>query len=1266
MARYKIDSTTGRRDYSRIEPILEMPNLLEIQLSSYGDFLQRDLAPEDRESIGLQAVFNDIFPISDPHANFTLEFLGYSVGEPKYSIRECQDRDMTYAVPLKAALRLIVREAVDDQKRVKDIIQQEVYLGELPLITDKGTFIINGAERVIVCQLHRSPGVYFGDEIHANGKRLFSGRIIPNRGSWVEFSLDARDVMYVHIDRKRKIPVTVLLRALGYSTDDDVLRLFSEFEEVRVSEAPDEEFHGRITTDAVVDTNTGEILIEQGETITRDAIKLIRDAGVETVSILNTDSPGDLEVLKNTLGKDPCEDESEALIKIYNILRPGDQASVETARALLERLFFNPKRYHLGEVGRHRINTRLALDVPEEQTVLCNEDLIAIIRYLLRLRGGEGNIDDIDHLGNRRIRSVGELLAQQLSTGLSRMARTIRERMALQDSDTITPYDLINARTISSVVSTFFGSSQLSQFMDQVNPLGELTNKRRLSALGPGGLTRDRAGIEVRDVHHTHYGRMCTIETPEGPNIGLITSLCTYTRVNSFGFLETPYRKVADGVVTDEIEHLSADKEDLYTIAQANAPLEADGRFSNPLVRTRRRGEYVVAPVDQVDYMDVAPIQIVSVAAALIPFLEHDDANRALMGSNMQRQAVPLMTTEAPLVGTGMERKVAVDSGSVLIAQRGGTVVQADADRIVIEIDEREPVPENEIFNWSTRDKYRLKKFRKSNQDTCINERPRVVPGDLVKPGDVIADGQAIDNGELALGKNLLVAFMPWNGFNFEDAIVVSERVVREDVFTSIHIVEMELQVRDTKRGQEEITREIPNVSDEAVRNLDDDGIIVTGADVQPGDILVGKVTPKGETELTPEERLLRAIFGEKAGDVRDASLKAPTGMNGTVVDVRVFSRRERDERVKREIGRRVAALKEQHDERVAAIRSIRDEQIIKLLNRRVAQDLQDARTGRRVVPRGKKLGREVLKAVDFDTLVLDAQLVGSDEINHQVAVIGRLYRKKLESLDDRLEREIEKANLGDELPPGIVKLVKVYVARKRILSVGDKMAGRHGNKGVVSKIVPIEDMPHMADGTPIDIVLNPLGVPSRMNLGQILETHFGWAARELGVKVACPVFDGPSEADIKEALEAAGLPVDGRTLLYDGQSGEPFDEKITVGYIYMLKLSHLVDDKIHARSIGPYSLVTQQPLGGKAQFGGQRFGEMEVWALEAYGAAYALQELLTVKSDDVGGRSKIYEAIVKGVNPPEPGIPESFNVLVKELQSLGLDVQLLSKNGRS
>ena len=1266
MANFKIDPTTGRRDYSKIEPVLEMPNLLEIQMTSYGDFLQRDLAPEERKDIGLQAVFKEIFPISDAHSNFTLEFLGYSAGEPKYSIRECQDRDMTYAVPLKAALRLIVRETVDDQKRVKDIIQQEVYLGELPLITEKGTFIINGAERVIVCQLHRSPGVYFGDEIHANGKRLFSGRIIPNRGSWVEFSLDARDVMYVHIDRKRKIPVTVLLRALGYSTDDDVLRLFSEFEEVKVDEAPDEELHGRITTDAVVDTNTGEILIEQGETITRDAIKAMREAGVEQVSILNTDSPGDLEVLKNTLAKDPCEDESSALVKIYNILRPGDQASVETARALLERLFFNPKRYDLGEVGRHRVNNRLALDIPDDQAVLCNEDLIAIVRYLLRLRAGGGEIDDIDHLGNRRIRSVGELLAQQLSTGLSRMARTIRERMALQDSDTITPYDLINARTISSVVSTFFGSSQLSQFMDQVNPLGELTNKRRLSALGPGGLTRDRAGIEVRDVHHTHYGRMCTIETPEGPNIGLITSLCTYTRVNAFGFLETPYRKVVDGVVTNEIEHLSADKEDLYTIAQANAPLEGDGRFSNPLVRARRRGEYIVAPVDQIDYMDVAPIQIVSVAAALIPFLEHDDANRALMGSNMQRQAVPLMTTEAPLVGTGMERKAAVDSGSVVIARRGGTVGFVDADRIVIEVSDKEPIPEGEIFDWSSRDEYELKKFRKSNQDTCINERPKVEVGQTVVAGQIIADGQSIDDGELALGKNILVAFMPWNGHNFEDAIVVSERVVKDDVFTSIHIIEMELQVRDTKRGQEEITREIPNVADDAVRSLDDDGIIVIGAEVHPGDILVGKVTPKGETELTPEERLLRAIFGEKAGDVRDASLKAPTGMTGTVVDVKVFSRRERDERMKREIGKRVAVLKSQHEERVAAIRQIRDQQLMALLRGKTVQDMQDPRTGRRIVPRGKKLLVETLKGIDFDTLILDAPLVTSDAANARAGSIGRLYRRKLDSLEDRLEREIEKANRGDELPPGIVKLVKVYVARKRTLSVGDKMAGRHGNKGVVSKIVPVEDMPYLVNGTAVDIVLNPLGVPSRMNLGQILETHLGWAARELGVKVACPVFDGPKESDIKEALEEAGLPVHGRTTLYDGHTGDAFDDEVTVGQIYMLKLSHLVDDKIHARSIGPYSLVTQQPLGGKAQFGGQRFGEMEVWALEAYGAAYALQELLTVKSDDVAGRSKIYEAIVKGENPPEPGIPESFNVLVKELQSLGLNVQLLSKNGRS
>ena len=1266
VARFKIDPLTGRRDYSQIKPVLEMPNLLEIQLKSFDEFLQRSLSEEDRRNIGLQAVFKEIFPISDLHSNFTLEFLGYSIGEPKYSILECQERDMTFAVPLKAALRLIIRESVDDQKRVKDIIQQEVYLGELPLITDKGTFIINGAERVIVCQLHRSPGVYFADEIHANGKRLFSGRIIPSRGSWVEFSLDSRDVMYVHIDRKRKMPVTVLLRALGYSSNDEILRLFSEYEQIDVANTPDEGLHGRITTEAVVDVNTGEILIEQGETISRDAIRAIREAGIEGVSILNTDSPGDLQVLTNTLNKDTCEDEAEALIKIYNILRPGDQASVETARALLERLFFNPKRYHLGNVGRHRINNRLDLDVPEDQTVLCNEDIIAIVRYILRLKSGQGNIDDIDHLGNRRIRSVGELLAQQLSTGLSRMARTIRERMALQDADTITPYDLINARTISSVVSTFFGSSQLSQFMDQVNPLGELTNKRRLSALGPGGLTRDRAGIEVRDVHHTHYGRMCTIETPEGPNIGLITSLCTYTRVNEFGFLETPYRKVVDGTVSRDIEYLSADREDLYTIAQANAPLDGEGLFMNPLVRARRRGDYVIAPVEQIDYMDVAPIQIVSVAASLIPFLEHDDANRALMGSNMQRQAVPLMVTEAPLIGTGMERKAAVDSGSVIVSKRAGTVAAADANRIVVEVDTGTDIPDDEIFDWSKIDEYRLTKFRKSNQDTCINERPRVRPGDRVEAGQVIADGQSIDSGELALGKNVLVAFMPWNGYNFEDAIVLSERVVREDVFTSIHIQEMELQVRDTKRGAEEITRELPNVSDDAVRNLDDDGIIIVGADVHPGDILVGKVTPKGETELSPEERLLRAIFGEKAGDVRDASLKASTGMVGTVVDVKVFSRREKDDRVKREIKKRVAELKQGHESQVAAMGRLRDARLREIMAGQDARDIQDPRTGRYVVPRGKKLDEKTLDGIDFDAVILDAQLVEDDATNVRIWNVSRLYRRKVDTLGERLDREIEKANRGDELAPGIVKLVKVYVARKRVLSVGDKMAGRHGNKGVVSRIVPIEDMPYLADGTAVDIVLNPLGVPSRMNLGQILETHLGWAAHGLGVKIACPVFDGPKETDIKEALTEAGLPESGRCLLYDGMSGEAFDDEVTVGYIYMLKLSHLVDDKIHARSIGPYSLVTQQPLGGKAQFGGQRFGEMEVWALEAYGAAYALQELLTVKSDDVNGRSRIYEAIVKGDNPPEPGIPESFNVLIKELQSLGLNVQLLAKSSRS
>jgi DNA-directed RNA polymerase subunit beta len=1234
--------------------------LLEVQLNSFEQFLQRNVPPAERKDTGLQKVFNEIFPISDIHDNYTLEFIGYTISEPKYTVGECQERDMTYAVPLKATLRLIIRETIGDQKRVKDVIEQEVYLGEIPLITDKGTFIINGAERVVVCQLHRSPGVIFNDDVLPTGKKVISARIIPDRGSWVEFTLDYRDVIYVHIDKKRKLAATVLLKALGFAGNDDLLNIFCDTDTVDIRK-DGKEVIGKVAAETLVDINTGEILLEPNNTISENHLTQFRELGIEQIKVLARESTINLEILQNTRHKDNTTTEEEALYKIYTLMRPGDPPSIEAARKLLERMFFNPKRYHLGKVGRYRINERLHVTIPEDQTILCHQDFIEIIRYLLKLRKGEGYIDDIDHLGNRRIRTVGELLSTQLNFGLSRMSRTIRERMSLQDSETITPYDLVNARTVSAVISTFFGSSQLSQFMDQTNPLAELTHKRRLSALGPGGLTRERAGFEVRDVHHTHYGRMCPIETPEGPNIGLITSLCTYTRVNDFGFLETPYRKVVKGHATGDVVYLSADREDLHTIAQANTLLDKKGKIIEEYIKARHKGEFMIMHRGDVDLMDISPNQIVSVAASLIPFLEHDDANRALMGSNMQRQAVPLLNTEGPIIGTGMERQAAVDSGSVIVARRPGKIEEVTADHITI-VPDKDDDP-SDAFEWQEEDRYNLKKFKRSNQDTCINERPIIRVGQKVKKGDVIADGSAVKNGELALGKNVLVAFMSWAGYNFEDAIVVSERLLENDSFTSIHIEEFEIQVRDTKRGSEEITKEIPNVSEEAVRNLDEDGIVRIGAEVHAGDILVGKVTPKGETELSPEERLLRAIFGEKAGDVRDASLKAPPGMNGIVIDVKVFSRREKDERSKREVKKRVDEVKREFRKRIKKFKDIRHRKLKELFLNQEAVNLQDPKTGRYIVPQGEKITREFVDQIDFDEVIFDGSLVDNFEANLSILQVQETYTKAVRRQEEKLERELEKITRGDELPPGIVKLVKVYIARKRTMSVGDKIAGRHGNKGVLSKIVPVEDMPYLPDGTPIDIILNPLGVPSRMNVGQILETHLGWAAKIQDFKVASPVFDGASLQDIEKVLEEANLSINGKSVLFDGRTSEPFDQEVTVGYMYLMKLSHLVEDKIHARSIGPYSLVTQQPLGGKAQFGGQRFGEMEVWAIEAYGAAYTLQELLTVKSDDVIGRSKVYEAIVKGDNAPEPGVPESFNVLIKELQSLGLDVQLLQKD---
>jgi len=1278
-----------RKSFSKIDAQwdLKIPNLLEVQLKSFRDFLQMDSDPMRRRNEGLQEVFTGVFPISDARELFSLEFVAYEIGEPKYSMDECVERDLSYSAPLKARLRLNSREEVDGVKRDKDVIEQEVYLGELPLITDNGTFIINGAERVIVSQLHRSPGVFFDEMTHPNGKQLYNARIIPYRGSWVEFSLDVNDIMYVHIDRKRKLPVSVLLRALGFVSDREILELFYDKEKLEVAGKKAETALGRICAEDLMDESTGEILLEANEEITAEKVEMLKKSGLDTLEVFLIPHQDDADLVRNTLRKDQTKSQEEALHRIYNLLRPGEPPRADSAREILNKLFFNPKRYDLARVGRYKLNQKLPHDlllpgrdvrkglmlgVPDlNHTTLCREDFIVIIKYLLLLRTGGAMVneqgveepahtDDIDHLGNRRVRSVGELLANQFNIGLARMARIIRERMSLQDQEQITPTDLVNSRTISAVIQSFFGSSQLSQFMDQTNPLAELTNKRRLSALGPGGLTRDRAGFEVRDVHYTHYGRVCPIETPEGPNIGLISSLSTYAKVNEFGFLETPYFRVTNGQVDrKKPEFLAADIEDRARIAPANTPFDRKtGKLDDPELTVRSSGEYPSVEAGNVDYMDVSPIQLVSPAAALIPFLEHDDANRALMGSNMQRQAVPLLVTEAPLVGTGLEDKVAEDSGAVVLARRSGVVEFVSGEMIAIRYERDEDEPEFDYSEQPNLDLYRLTKFRRSNQDTCLNQRPVISEGTKVKKGQVIADGPATDKGELALGRNVLAAFLPWGGYNYEDAILVSEKLIKNDVFTSVHIEEYELQVRDTKRGVEEITREIPNVSEEAVKNLDEEGVVRIGARVRQGDILVGKVTPKGEQELSPEERLLKAIFGDKAGDVRDASLKAPPGMDGIVIDIKVFSRREKDESTKAQEKKKIEKLRKESRKERERIAEVRLSNARTILADQLVNVLKSASTGELLARKGRKYADDFLAELDLEDLAWGTPVTEDDKVNERFWKAMDNAQNAFSRCEKELEKEIEKVTRGDELPPGVVKLVKVYIAKRRKLSVGDKMAGRHGNKGVVARIVPEEDLPYLPDGDVVEIVLNPLGVPSRMNIGQILEVHLGWAAHKLGYNCATPVFAGASVEEIKKELSAAGLAEDGKVDLHDGRTGDPFDQRVTVGYLYMLKLSHLVDDKIHARSTGPYSLVTQQPLGGKAQFGGQRFGEMEVWALEAYGAAYTLQELLTVKSDDVAGRSRIYEAIVKGENPPEPGTPESFNVLVKELQSLCLEVE--------
>jgi DNA-directed RNA polymerase subunit beta len=1243
-----------RRTYSQIQTVLDLPNLLEIQTKSYDEFLQPDTPHRLRKKQGLHECFMSLFPVNDVKGYYSLEYDGYKLGVPKYSIKECKERGMTFAAPLKVDMSLLVYEQDGETKRFVEKITNEVYIGEMPLMTDRGTFVINGAERVIVSQLHRSPGITFDEVVHPNGKKLLTARIIPQRGSWVEIILDVDDVLIINIDRRKKMPATILLRALGFSKDEELLSLFHNSANVKVTPSVKDKLLGSICAKPAFIKDTGEIIIDANEVITEEKWNRLIQNKVGTIDILENVQGTDNLVIRNTIGNDSTKSEEEALFFIYSTMRPGDPPNVETARNLIQRMFFDEKRYDLGNVGRYRVNTRLNVH-HEGSAVLTREDFVAAYKYMIGLSTGQGFIDDIDHLGNRRVRSVGELLGAQFTVGLTRMVRTIKERLSLRDNENVTPQDLINARTVSTVISAFFGSSQLSQFLDQTNPLSELTHKRRVSALGPGGLTRERAGFEVRDVHHTHYGRLCPIETPEGPNIGLIASLSTFARVNEFGFIETPYQKIENGRLTGQIEYLTADQEDNYKIAQANTPIDKNGKLTEAVVFARYRGDFLLLPPSDVAYMDISPMQMVSVAAGLIPFLEHDDANRALMGSNMQRQAVPLLQTEAPLVGTGLEIRAAQDSGCMVRALNAGVVEKVDAEKITVH---RLKDKTQETLDLTEYDNYELIKYERSNQDTSINQRVCVHAGDKVKAGDLLADGHATKEGELALGRNVMVAFMPWRGYNFEDAIIVSEKLVADDVYTSIHIEVFETEVRDTKRGPEELTREIPNVSEDALKNLDENGVVRTGTEVEAGDILVGKVTPKGETELSPEERLLRAIFGEKAGDVRDSSLKAPPGLKGIVIDTRIYSRKERDKRSKKKDKKRIDEIKADISKQIAEIQRVLLERLSDILNDTTTCEIKGRQTGEVLVTAGKKWRKPLLQKLDLANLSFEDGLCDDARKNKKAEELLFKANDMIAKLEDKLDKEIDKIVRGDELKPGVLQLVKVYVAKKRKLSVGDKMAGRHGNKGVISKIVPVEDLPYLPDGSPIEIILNPLGVPSRMNIGQILEAHIGWAAEKLGLRIATPVFDGASYANVLELLDEAKLPRNGKSILRDGRTGEQFDHEVTVGPVYMMKLSHLVDDKIHARSIGPYSLVTQQPLGGKSQFGGQRFGEMEVWALEAYGAAYTLQQILTVKSDDLAGRSRIYESIVKGENSPRSGVPESFKVLVREIKALALDIQ--------
>ena len=1261
-----------RVNFSRMQKHLPYPDFLEIQLKSFADFVQMDSTPEQRKKEGLFKVFQENFPIQDTRNSFTLAFLDYSVDRPRYSIEECIKRGLTYSVPLKAKLRL---SCEDPDHEDFDTVVSDVYLGTIPYMTPKGTFVINGAERVVVSQLHRSPGVFFGTSMHSNGTKLYSARIIPFRGSWIEFATDINKVMYAYIDRKKKLPVTTLLRAIGFESDKDILDCFDLAEEVKCNRETLEACIGRKLAGDVmkawvedfVDEDTGEvssierntIVVEREEELTPETMETILESGSKTILLHKQEErENDFAIIFNTLQKDPAKTEKEAVLYIYRQLRNAEPADDATAREMIQNLFFSQKRYDLGEVGRYRINRKLNMSIPEDTRVLTKEDMIEIIKYLVMLINSNAEVDDIDHLSNRRVRTVGEQLFNQFGIGLARMARTVRERMNVRDNEVFTPTDLINAKSISSIINSYFGTNALSQFMDQQNPLAEITHKRRMSALGPGGLSRDRAGFEVRDVHYTHYGRLCPIESPEGPNIGLISSMCIYAKINDLGFIETPYRKVENSIVdldNDHVVYYSAEDEESQVVAQGNAPLREDGSFIRKVVKTRLGADFPVVAPSEVNLMDVAPCQIASVAASLIPFLEHDDAHRALMGSNMMRQAVPLLTSEAPIVGTGIEEQLVTDSRTQIEAEGDGVVTYVDADIIRIRYDRSE---EDEIVSFDSAEKeYKMPKFEKTNQNTTIDLHPLVRKGDKVEKGQILTEGYATQGGELALGKNLKVAYIPWKGYNYEDAIVLSERIVREDMYTSVHVVEQLLEVRDTKRGMEEFTADIPNVSEEATKDLDENGIIRIGAYVQPGDILIGKITPKGETDPSPEEKLLKAIFGDKAGDVKDASLKCSPSLDGVIIDKKLYARANKDRKQKMEDKETLQKMDLKFREKTDDLRDLLIDKLYGLLNGKAALSVKDL-LGTELISKGQHFSKERLQAIDYFSVMLEGWTTDEHK-NELVAQCIINYIAKYKEMDAALKREKFNITIGDELPNGIIQMAKVYVAKRRKIRVGDKMAGRHGNKGIVSKIVRVEDMPFLADGTPVDIVLNPMGVPSRMNIGQIFEAVLGWAGQELGVKFSTPIFDGCTMEQLDEWTDKAGLPRAGKTQLYDGETGEPFDQMATVGVTYFMKLGHMVDDKMHARSIGPYSLITQQPLGGKAQFGGQRFGEMEVWALEAHGAAHVLQEILTVKSDDITGRARTYEAIVKGENFPTPGLPESLNVLLHELQGLALSITM-------